>query len=321
MATNESIVAKPLAYDGSLSTYATWRRSLTLYMATNATKFPDDTAKIACALSYMTEGTANTWAQAFFEEKSTTGTFAPGTFTAFVDQLNATFRDVNRQAKAAKNLLENKFDINKTGPEGFFADYEILAREADIITGTATHDSIHVSNLKRILPFELRDRINQADPVPTTYAGYKQHCLRCYPAYKEREDRFVSFRNARNARRPQIQNQRAVMPYTPNTNRSSGPYPGTNRFPTSANRFRSPRPREAITPQERDRRQREDRCYWCGQKGHFAPNCPLGRNQDVKPKICTAVADMSPKERVELEAQLEQVEDSTITEDFQDTQQ
>ena len=121
----------------------------------------------------MTGGMANTWAQVFFEEKSTTGTFVPGTFTAFVDQLNATFQDVNRQAKAAKNLLENKFDINKTGPEGFFADYEILAREADIVTGTATHDSIHVSNLKQLLPFELRDRINQVDPVPATYAEYK----------------------------------------------------------------------------------------------------------------------------------------------------
>ena len=81
------------------------------------------------------------------------------------------------------------------------------------------------------------------------------------------------------------------------------------------------RPREAIAPQERDRRQREDRCYRCGQKRHFAFNCPLGRNQDVKPKICTAVADMLPEERAELKAQLDQVEDSTITEDFQDAQQ
>ena len=116
-------------------------------MATNATKFPDDTAKIACVLSYMTGETANTWAQAFFEEKNTTGTFAPGTWTAFIDQLNAIFKDINRQAKAAKSLLGDKFDINKAGPEGFFADYEILAREADIVAGTASHDSVHVSNL------------------------------------------------------------------------------------------------------------------------------------------------------------------------------
>ena len=111
------------------------------------------------------------------------------------------------------------------------------------------------------------------------------------------------------------------MPYTPNTNRPSGPYPGTSRFPISTSHFHSPRPREVITPQERDRRQREDHCYRCGQKGHFAFKCPLGQNQDIKPKICAAVADMSPEERAKLKAQLEQVEDSTITEDFQDAQQ
>ena len=81
--------------------------------------------------------------------------------------------DVNCQVKAAKSLLRNKFDINKAGPEGFFANYKVLAREANIITGTASHDLVHVSNLNRLLPFELRDRINQVDPVPITYAEYK----------------------------------------------------------------------------------------------------------------------------------------------------
>ena len=54
-------------------------------MAANGTKFPDDTFKIACTLSYMTEGTANTWAQAFFEEKAVTGTLVPGTWADFLD--------------------------------------------------------------------------------------------------------------------------------------------------------------------------------------------------------------------------------------------
>ena len=79
----DTIVAKPLTFNGSLTTYNAWRRSLTLYMAVTTTKFPDDTTKIACALSYMSEGTASTWAQAFFEDKNTTGTFTPGTWNDF----------------------------------------------------------------------------------------------------------------------------------------------------------------------------------------------------------------------------------------------
>ena len=126
MATTNAIVAKPLVYNGSLTTYASWRRSLALYMTVNTTKFPDDNTRIACALSYMTEGTASTWAQAFFEEKSATGTFAPGTWTNFTDRLNETFKDINIQKKATKALLEKELSINKEGPEGFFAEYEIL---------------------------------------------------------------------------------------------------------------------------------------------------------------------------------------------------
>ena len=91
----------------------------------------------------------------------------------FLDWLNAIFKDVDHQAKAAKSLLRDKFNINKAGPEGFFADYEVLAREANIIAGKADHDSVHISNLNQLLPFELRDRINQVDPVPITYAEYK----------------------------------------------------------------------------------------------------------------------------------------------------
>ena len=90
---------------------------MALYNAVEATKFPDNTTKIACTLSYMTERTASTWAQAFFEEKYKTGTFAPGTWTTFLDRLNVIFKDFNLQKKVAETLLREKLDIHK---EGFF---------------------------------------------------------------------------------------------------------------------------------------------------------------------------------------------------------
>ena len=107
----DAVVAKPLIYNGSLTTYASWRRLISLYMTVNQTKFHDDNTKIACALSYMTEGTASTWAQAFFEEKNATGTFAPGTWADFTTRLDSTFKDINLQKKAAKLLLEGELSI------------------------------------------------------------------------------------------------------------------------------------------------------------------------------------------------------------------
>ena len=51
-------------------------------------------------LSYMTEGTANVWAQAFYEEKmDAAGALVVGTWADFVIRLEATFRDANLQEK------------------------------------------------------------------------------------------------------------------------------------------------------------------------------------------------------------------------------
>ena len=47
----ESVVAKPLVFNGSLSSYPTWRWSLGPYMTFNSTKFPDDQSKVIYALS------------------------------------------------------------------------------------------------------------------------------------------------------------------------------------------------------------------------------------------------------------------------------
>ena len=102
----------------------------------------------------MTEGTASIWAQAFFEEKSESGSFAPGTQTNFTDRLNETFKDIDLQKKAAETFLRKELSINKEGPKGFFARYEILARDAELAAGTSANDVVHVNNLTRLMPYD-----------------------------------------------------------------------------------------------------------------------------------------------------------------------
>ena len=142
---------------------------MALYMVVNTAKFPDNTTKIACTLSYMTEGTASTWAQAFFKEKNETGTFAPGTRTSSLDMLNATFKDVNLQKKAAETPLREKRDIDKEGHKRFFTKYKILARDANLTTGTLTN----CNNLIKVMLYDLQDRVSVVDPPPGSYDRYK----------------------------------------------------------------------------------------------------------------------------------------------------
>ena len=196
----ESVVTKPLSFDGSLTSYHGWRRSLSLYMAFNASKFPDDATKVACALACMTSGSATNWAQAYFEgHLDANGDFVAGTWADFVRELDATFKDPNLQQKAMESLLRDRGDVDKDGPEASFANYEVNARNAGIPAGTAAHDAVHINNLRRIMPNDLKNRIDYMPAAPTTYATYKSAALRLYAAYKELKDQQATFRASQRA--------------------------------------------------------------------------------------------------------------------------
>ena len=180
-----------MAFNGDLGIYHAWKRSLHLYMAFNTSKFPDDETKVACALTYMTSGSANNWAQAFYESAldPVVGTLTLGTWADFLTKLDETFNDPNAQRKAMDSLLRDKLDIDKDGPEAFFATYEINARKANLIAGTAANDAIHINNVTRLMPFDIQTRIGYMPTPATTYSTLKTAILQMYASYKERKDR------------------------------------------------------------------------------------------------------------------------------------
>ena len=86
-------------------------------------------------------------------------------------------------------------DIDSGGPEKFFAEYESLSRDANMVTSDASHDAVHLNNLTRLMPPDLRDRLSYKDPQPGTYSEFKRMATKLYPSYKEKKDRTVSFKN------------------------------------------------------------------------------------------------------------------------------
>ena len=268
----ESVVVKPLVFSGSLSSYPTWRQSLGLYMTFNSTKLPDDRSKVIHALSYMTEGTANVWAQAFYEEKmDAAGALTVGTWADFVIRLDATFRDANLQRKAAETLLRkgDVLVIDSGGPEGFFVEYKSLSRDADMVISDASHDAVHINSLTCLMLSDLRDRISE-DGHPAV------------PILQGEEGQNDVFQN---------------IPRKPTQNT---PSPPSSKSPSGS--F-TPKPWGPPSPEGRDKRGREGLCFGCGQKGHISPNCPL-KCQDIKPKMRVTVLEMTPEERAWLRPSL-----------------
>ena len=80
-------------------------------------------------MTYITSGLADNWAQAFYESAldPIAGTLTLGTWADFLTKLDETFNDPNAQRKAMDSLLQDKLDIDKDGPQAFFATYEINA--------------------------------------------------------------------------------------------------------------------------------------------------------------------------------------------------
>ena len=98
------------------------------------------------------------------------------------------------QRKAAETLLRKR-DVLISRPEGFFAKYESLSKEADMVTSDTSHDAVHLNNLTQLMPPDLRDRISYKDTQPGTYAEFKRMATQLYPSYKGKKDRTASFKN------------------------------------------------------------------------------------------------------------------------------
>ena len=86
-------IGTPEAYDGSFETSKQWLNAVQLYLFVNKDVYNNDDKKIAFVLSYMTKGSALTWAATFCENPiDTKGTVILGTYLNFITKFNEDFK-------------------------------------------------------------------------------------------------------------------------------------------------------------------------------------------------------------------------------------
>jgi hypothetical protein len=57
----------PVAFDGNIRKASRWLHSVKAYFTVNAAVYSTDEKKVVTALAYMTEGTASSWSDTFYQ--------------------------------------------------------------------------------------------------------------------------------------------------------------------------------------------------------------------------------------------------------------
>ena len=87
----ELYIGIPEAYDRSFKTSRQWLNAVQLYLLVNEDIYNNDNKKITFVLSYMTKGSALTWAATFYGNAvDAARTVTLGTYSNFVAKFNKT---------------------------------------------------------------------------------------------------------------------------------------------------------------------------------------------------------------------------------------
>ena len=85
-------IGAPEAFDRSYNKSTQWLNAVRFYLLVNDKVYDTDNKMIAFALSYMTKGSALTWATTFRQNTITGTTIAMGTFSDFVTKFKTAFK-------------------------------------------------------------------------------------------------------------------------------------------------------------------------------------------------------------------------------------
>ena len=92
----------PKAYNGSPSATDFWLNSINMYLLINQDIYNTGNKRVGYTLSFMTEGTAKSWAAVHTKQALNNGTF--GLFSTFITDFISVFQNANSEAEASTRL-------------------------------------------------------------------------------------------------------------------------------------------------------------------------------------------------------------------------
>ena len=244
-------IGHPNDYDGDSDTARQWANSVAMYLAMNEAVYDTDQKKIIFAHSFMTKGTAASWADNKNEKALVEvdgRRVGWGTWKDWIADFGNTFyfgdhRTTSRQA------LQN---MRQTGDvKEYITKFRFHAGNSGI-----TDNSALIGYFQKGIKNVLMEKIYAMETVPTTIEGWI--------------NKAQIFEN--NWKQGQIVKKEKHYDGNERTRQNpfhSKPYQGTKpRDPNAMDVDRI-----TLSPEEKDRYFREALCFECGQKGHRAAVC------------------------------------------------
>jgi hypothetical protein len=303
-------VSDPDEFDGKPENLPTFLHQLKLNFAANPYRFVQPHDQILYALSFMRKGAPGQWSQQVWKEvlrhESTPGGvigFQFATWAGFKAQLKTKFGDSD-PAATARHKLEHLKQGTRTAEE-----YSIEFN--DIAYRTGFNDAGHIEYFKKGLNRELLKKVYSLPDVPDTLSDWIKYAIRFDRNWRNLQ---ADLRTPSSPRANTPRSSTTASTYTSNT-RTGGA--------TTYGGLGKPMDVDALNKLKEERR-KLGVCLRCGDKGHFARDCPKAswnRNKNTPTPSTFNVRALSKDARAELMKQLmEENSDTDRKKDFPEGQ-
>ena len=255
-------IGTPKAYDGSFETLRQWLNAVQLYLLINKDVYNNDDKKITFVLSYMTKGSALSWATTFWENSiDATGTITLGTYPNFIAKFNEDFkqRDVTGTTiiwLTIKWMVLKKDQTYSPPLNQYISEFQNHVAQANI-----KDQNILIGYFSTGIPPSLMQWIMFMDTVPTTIQEWYSKAIHFQTQWERAEK--ISKKN-------QHPVQHSYQSFTSNPS-SKAKDPNT----MDVNIIRI----EKLTPEERKHCIEKGLCFHCQKAGHLSEECPFFPNK------------------------------------------